>query len=574
MKSVRTKILLPVIIIAVISLAASVLGMVNCRNLLSKARIISDDYLVSIEKVGMLSENTQILTRYMYSYAAVEDEEQQEVVKESIRETQEKIESILDYFANVQLDADESEAIQTFTELYQDDIVSEVQLMEGFIGSDQMYNLLRGSHKQMVELCDTIVAELNGLAEVERANSNKAIEQMKSTYYISFVISVVFLIITVAMCVFAIYISVFQVSSPLISVNKQFEEIGNKISQGDGDLTMRVKVKNQDEIGQLANRINWFIEILQRVMGQIIEGSNRLDDIVRKVSDNVSASNGNVQDVSEALESLSATMEEIAATIQSLSENTENVGDEVVGIANRSDEMNSYSADMQKRASSLAQNAMENRENTSRMIGDIVERLRCAIEDSKSVEQVNELTGQILDISSQTNLLALNASIEAARAGDAGKGFAVVADEIRQLADSSRDTANHIQEINELVVRAVNELTDNSNQMIAYIEETVLPDYENFVSSGNQYNSDASFISEVMGEFRSKTENLRTIMNDMIDAITGVSNGVEESANAVTNSAQSTADLVEEMDSIDAEMSQNQSIVGELKKEADIFKKY
>ena len=115
-----------------------------------------------------------------------------------------------------------------------------------------------------------------------------------------------------------------------------------------------------------------------------------------------------------------------------------------------------------------------------------------ALENSKSVEKVAQLTEEILNISSQTNLLTLNASIEAARAGEAGKGFAVVADEIRQLADSSRETANNIQSINEMVIRAVQGLMKSSEEIIAYINKTILPDYESFVKSGQQYSEDAA----------------------------------------------------------------------------------
>ena len=169
-------------------------------------------------------------------------------------------------------------------------------------------------------------------------------------------------------------------------------------------------------------------------------------------------------------------------------------------------------------------------------------------------EKVKEETGTIDSISSQTNLLALNASIEAARAGDAGKGFAVVADEIRQLADSSRDTANNIQAINEHVTKAVHALIDNSNAMIAFIEETVLPDYGTYVDSGEQYNEDASYVSEVMNEFTEKTENLKNIMNNVVESIEGIAKAVEESANAVTSSAMSTGSLVEDMHTINEQM--------------------
>ena len=141
---------------------------------------------------------------------------------------------------------------------------------------------------------------------------------------------------------------------------------------------------------------------------------------------------------------------------------------------------------MKIRAAELENGAKENMEYTNRVVGEITSELQTALENSKSVDEVSKLTDEILSISSQTNLLALNASIEAARAGEAGKGFAVVADEIRQLADSSRETANNIQRINEMVIDAVKGLAASSEKIIAYINETVLPDYESFVNGGKQ----------------------------------------------------------------------------------------
>ena len=134
---------------------------------------------------------------------------------------------------------------------------------------------------------------------------------------------------------------------------------------------------------------------------------------------------------------------------------------------------------------------------------------------------VDELTNEILHISGKTNLLALNASIEAARAGEVGKGFAVVADEIRQLADSSRETANKIQNINGQVISAVNELSDNANEMIGYISGTILPDYDVYAASGQQYREDAEQVSSAMNNCISEMEELRGHIERLVGQMGG-----------------------------------------------------
>lgn len=283
----------------------------------------------------------------------------------------------------------------------------------------------------------------------------------------------------------------------------------------------------QDEIGALADGINLFLDKLQSTMGVIVSGTQNLTRVVNMVTENVSASNDNAQDVSSAMEELSATMQEIAATVQTVTENTESISGEVNDIADRTGQMNTYSKEMQERADTLAKNANENKVQTDAMVGNIVGTLKQAIEESRSVEKVNELTGEILNISSQTNLLALNASIEAARRR-CRKRLCGSCGEIRQLADSSRDTANNIQAINEHVTKAVHALIDNSNAMITFIEETVLPDYGTYADSGEQYNEDASYVSEVMNEFTEKTENLKNIMNNVVESIEGIAKAVEK----------------------------------------------
>lgn len=337
-----------------------------------------------------------------------------------------------------------------------------------------------------------------------------------------------------------------QIVNPLKKTSAKLNQIIEDINAGQGDLTQRVEVNGKDEIGQLASGINNFIESLQGIMTRITENSNRLDEIVGSVSNSV-------------------------ATVANINSSAEVVNDNVVELASASNDLYDYATDMQKRASELEKNAVQNKQNATNMIESILSTFTKAIEDSKSIDQVNGLTGEILSISSQTNLLALNASIEAARAGEAGKGFAVVADEIRQLADSSRDTANNIQNINNMVTVAVKELIKNSNELVDYINNSVLPDYDGFVSSGQQYNEDAMHVNDVVGQFNTMSDELSGLVKSITDAIDGISTAVEESANGVSTAAMNTGELVRDINQISEEMESNSEVAGKLKEEFAIF---
>lgn len=572
MNSVKNKIMIPVLLLAVIAFATSILSIMNADSISKKGDDIANNYLVTIENVGYLSESIQKLTRSAYSYIVAEGDAAKKSVKDNIESLKSEIDGYMKDYEQT-LDENEETAYSSYKNYYSQ-FLTQFGVLEKYVDTNQTVNASKLANNNLVDVCNSLGSALDDMTNSEVEATDHAMRQMHALAAFAKTTGGVCFVFAIGALIVAFLISTRKVVNPIVKTNKELKEISALINDNNGDLTKRVNVKSSDEIGQLAQGINQFLDILQNTIGKIVEGSKNLDNMINSVGENVTVSNDNAQDVSSAMEELSATMQEIAATIQTVNDNTESVGKNVVDIADKTGQINNYSQDMRERADSLAKSADENKRTTDEMLGNIVGTLKKAIEDSKSVERVNELTGEILNISSQTNLLALNASIEAARAGEAGKGFAVVADEIRQLADSSRDTANNIQAINEHVTSAVYQLIDNSNKIIKYIEETILADYDSFVQAGAQYNEDACYISETMQEFAEKTEKLKELMKNTVESIEGISSGVEQSANAVTSSAVSTSQLVEQMNSIDKEMSESRNTVGELKAQTDVFKNF
>ena len=572
MNSVKNKIMIPVLLLAVIAFATSILSIMNADSISKKGDDIANNYLVTIETVGYLSESTQKLTRSAYSYIVAEGDAAKKSVKDNIESLKSEIDGYMKDYEQT-LDENEETAYSSYKNYYSQ-FLTQFAVLEKYVDTNQTVNASKLANNNLVDVCNSLESALDDMTNSEVEATDHAMRQMHALAAFAKTTGGVCFVFAIGALIVAFLISTRKVVNPIVKTNKELKEISALINDNNGDLTKRVNVKSSDEIGQLAQGINQVLDILQNTIGKIVEGSKNLDNMINSVGENVTVSNDNAQDVSSAMEELSATMQEIAATIQTVNDNTESVGKNVVDIADKTEQINNYSQDMRERADSLAKSADENKRTTDEMVGNIVGTLKKAIEDSKSVERVNELTGEILNISSQTNLLALNASIEAARAGEAGKGFAVVADEIRQLADSSRDTANNIQAINEHVTSAVYQLIDNSNKIIKYIEETILADYDSFVQAGAQYNEDACYISETMQEFAEKTEKLKELMKNTVESIEGISSGVEQSANAVTSSAVSTSQLVEQMNSIDKEMSESRNTVGELKAQTDVFKNF
>lgn len=359
---------------------------------------------------------------------------------------------------------------------------------------------------------------------------------------------------------------------PMRAATKDLLKMIEEIDSGAADLTTRIKVRSNDEIGQMVRGFNQFIDVLKNLIEKIKNGSKELEHTASDVDNGVRAAGDKITGTSATMEQLAASMQEVSATVVNITENIESIRQAITTMADKTGEGLERVDGIREKAEAMKESATASQTSANDMVSHISEELTTAIEQSKQVAKINELTDEILSISSQTNLLALNASIEAARAGEAGKGFAVVADEIRKLADDSRNTANGIQEISKLVTESVENLSGNAGKMLDFVNQDVLKDYQGMVESGETYSEDAVQMNEMMQDLQNVAESLRRAANEISQAADGVSNAVNQSAEGVSNAAEYTSELAGHMAGINDSVERNANVAESLKKEVAGFK--
>lgn len=570
--SLNTLILLPVFILGALTIVCNVMAINNIRTVNSNAADITDNCMMSVSDLGEIKNDIQVIHTLGLSHIIATDLNTMISVVGEINDNQEELEQKLDeYKKYVQTDD-----MDTYNSL-----VSNYNTMKYELGNIMAYSAL-GKNEEAYAIANGVVSDsstaIQNDIEVLSTHANdtasEARERLTSVYVSSLVSNGIVIIISVILIIVAIYCVMKYVIKPIIATNKDIRDIIDGIDNGEGDLTKRVRVISNDEIADLGNGINIFMDKLQEILKLIIENTNYMENVVAEVDGSVVKSNDSASDLSAMTEELSATMQDVGLSVNTINDNADDILKDVEIIATKSDNINQFSKEMKANAEKIESDARYNMVQTGEKVGNILDVLNKAIEDSKSVDQVNNLTNDILNISSQTNLLALNASIEAARAGEAGKGFAVVADEIRQLADSSRETANKIQSINSVVVAAVNNLSDNANNLVSYLQQTILPEFQTFVDGGVKYKENASYIENAMDEFVEKTDVLKKNMDEIAHSINTITTVVDDGAAGVNNAAISTQDLVEDMVNISNKMIENKSIAQNLKNSTNIFAKF
>lgn len=301
----------------------------------------------------------------------------------------------------------------------------------------------------------------------------------------------------------------------------------------------------KDETGKMAQAVRLMRKNLKEMVADLDQADNRITssvDNMKQVTDTIYHM---CSDNSATSEELAAGMEETAAATALMNENAGTIREGAQNIHSIAKDGVNVSEEIMERAEDLKTKTVAASNKTMDMYHNVKEKAESAIQDSKAVDRINELTGTIMEISSQTSLLALNASIEAARAGEAGRGFAVVATEIGNLANQTSGAIADINVIVQDVIHAVSNMSECLEETTGFLENTVVADYKEFEQVSEQYRADADTFKSNMENVRSAIQELADSINNIVNALDGINHTVGESAVGITDIAEKTGAMAQ-----------------------------
>ena len=374
--------------------------------------------------------------------------------------------------------------------------------------------------------------------------------------------------ICLLLAILILTIIVSRITKGLMQVNAKIYDLVHN----EGDLTQKLDVRSGDELELIAGNVNELLAYIRKIMIGISSGSMRLMSTSRKMVDHLSSADESITDVSATMQEMSAAMEETTSSLNQITEAIDEIYSSVERVAGNADAGKVSSQEMESRASGANDAAAEGEKKANIETEKMAASLNEKIAKSKSVEQIEVLTSNIIEITEQTNLLALNASIEAARAGEAGRGFAVVADEIGKLAGNSADAAAKIRQVSAEVIQAVDELAEGSQQMIEFVRNSTAEGFGGLVATSENYATDANAMRAMMEQFAQTAEELRSTMDGIRESISAVNIAVEESAKGIAGVSESSVQLTGNVNDIQSEASDNNGIAEDLATEVGKFK--
>ncbi|EJO5346536.1 methyl-accepting chemotaxis protein [Clostridium botulinum] len=468
------------------------------------------------------------------------DVKSQEKLKQDITNRVEKFNEDIEEFKKIGLNSDEEKELLDYMEK---------NLNEFRQKRDEVFKVAREGNRDLASKKFSELNEVNenyqeAIIQLSEINVKEA-EQFKIQNDKANVFSNRFITIILILSIVIAVVTTSIISKSITKPLKESVEYLDKLSTG--DFTEKVSynlLKRKDEVGQLTNAVNKMYESIRSIINDVLNETDNSSNVVNNIDERINDLDNRIQETSIATEELSASMEQTGASAEEMSATSQEIEKAVENIALKAEDGASSASNILDRVEELKSNAMESQKNANKVKSNIDNKTKDAIEKSKSIEEINILSEAILEITSKTNLLALNAAIEAARAGESGKGFAVVADEIRKLAEQSSETVVRIQDTTKEVLKAVQDLKENSSNALKFIDSYIVRSYEGTIEVFDSYSKDATYYNDISNDLSATSEELLASIKNIVEVINNVAGASNEGARDTTNIAQNNEKIV------------------------------
>ncbi len=519
----------------------------NFQSTIEQCNKISDTYLSAMVLRGDMKKDYEKIQRYIYAYLATSEAAEKKHLLENIdkryNELNDAIEQLKGYLeGNTDVNIEEMKSgLQAYTENAKSALLSS----EG-------------------KSTETVVEEIDALeAEDEKFDSNLELanaffeqsiinlrQEQQDMYNRTIKTSIlgaiaIFVIIGINQILFQN-----NVIRPIKRSSRELQQMVDDINENRADMNGRLTTRTRSELSILIGGMNNFLDTLQAIITKVSDSTRALTESNSQIVTMVNTANTNITESSAALEELAANMEMVSNTSDGIQGTIGDVKNQVDILWNEANSGSQRAVQISNAAREMKEHITKVKRLTENKIREITELLNRSIQDSEKVNKINTLSETIMDIANQTTLLSLNASIEAARAGEAGRGFAVVAGEINSLADNSEKTAQDIQHINQEVIRAVQELADNTSEVLEYVNSNVLKDYDQFVDAMDEYVDNMESFHTILQDFSNSSKGLNDSMGNIIHSVGSITNAMSEGSEAVNLSAQNAVSLVDKMSEV------------------------
>ena len=375
------------------------------------------------------------------------------------------------------------------------------------------------------------------------------------------VTSLRFKIFTIILASISIVVLIILLFANYIGKNiKKVNDFSMKIA--DGDLTGFLEVKSNDELGEMSKYLNKMRENISLIIESINENSCSINSYSEELSSTVQELASKAAIINEAVDTIAQDMQKSSIVSEEISSSIEEVDSSLNVLSTRAMEGSSKSNRAKGRATKALEDSRKVRKLAEELYIQKEANMNKVIKESSIIDSISVMADTISSIATQTNLLALNAAIEAARAGEQGKGFSVVADEVRKLAEQSAKSVSEIQNTIQAVKEVFNESIETGKDILKFINEDIMQNYDDFENTGNKYYTDSVFLNDMSEEIATMSEEVAASVEQVTEAVQNMTKASQESSEKTTTIKESMNETSSALDQV-AKSAQSQRELAE-----------